>query len=488
MIRFINDCDGKFTVPLRNDDDQVSGHMLWGDQVRIAGAASGGWTPVKTGRSRDGSNQGWVPTDCLASAGLLELYIIDVGQGDGVLMRTPDDKWHVVDAGVANHAQMTKKGAANFIRWKFQEDLGRSGVELESAMISHPDFDHYGGMIDLLAGKLHDGRTFPVSVRNFWHPGMARFASGAKLGRVRDGRVAGLPYPHYGVRTEGSFITELLDGQGDFANPPRALDSSYAQMAALVATVPQNVARLDSSHQHVPGYGPNNASGVEMKLLGPVVETIGNGIQGLRELGDESKTRNGHSIVMRLDFGRARLLLTGDLNTASQRLLLSYHPSTDFAADVAKGCHHGSDDIDLRFVRAMAARATVISSGDNEDYAHPRPRVMGASARYGRESRSTRGDTLPPLLYSTELARSVKLDYAASIRKIGAARALLKADEAEIKAEGQKYRLLERTPISTDLVYGLVNVRTDGQRILCATMEERGNEFDIQVFNAGVEP
>jgi hypothetical protein len=144
----------------------------------------------------------------------------------------------------------------------------------------------------------------------------------------------------------------------------------------------------------------------------------------------------------------------------------------------------------LRFVRAMAARATVISSGDSEDYAHPRPRVMGASARYGRESKSARGELLPPLLYSTELARSVKLDYAASVRNTGAAQALLKAEEAEIKAKssGSKYRLLDRTPISTALVYGLVNVRTDGENIMCATMEERGNAFDIQVFRAGVEP
>lgn len=488
MTKFINDCGGKFTTALRDDDDKVVGHMLWGDQVRINGAASAGWTPVKTGRNRNGDGHGWVPTSCLTSDGILELYIIDVGQGDGVLMRTPDDKWHVVDAGVANYAQMTKKGAANFIRWKFQDDLGMSGVKLESAMISHPDFDHYGGMLDLLGGKLYDGRTFPVSVENFWHPGMARFASGAKLGRTRNGQVVGLPYPHYGVQLDGSFIVELLDGKGDFAHPPRPLDSTFAQLAALVATVPTHVQRLDSTHQHVPGYGPGNASGVEMKLLGPIVESIGAGVQGMRELGDESKTRNGHSIVLRLDYGRAKMLLTGDLNTASQRLLLSYHPSTEFAADVVKGCHHGSDDIDLRFVRAMAARATVISSGDNEDYAHPRPRVMGASARYGRESKSIRGEMLPPLIYSTELARSVKLEYAASVRKTGTSKALLQASQTDIKPDGQRYRPLDRTPISTDLVYGLVNVRTDGERVLCATMLESGNEFNIQVFNAGVEP
>jgi hypothetical protein len=46
---------------------------------------------------------------------------------------------------------------------------------------------------------------------------------------------------------------------------------------------------------------------------------------------------------------------------------------------------------------------------------------------------------------------------------------------------------LERTPFSTDLVYGLVNVRTDGVHILCATMEEQGTDFDVKVFKAGVD-
>jgi beta-lactamase superfamily II metal-dependent hydrolase len=488
MTRFINDCEGKYTTPVRDDTDKVVGHMLWGDQVRTNGASSNGWTPVITGRSRLQDQTGWVPNACLSNDGLLEVYIIDVGQGDGVLLRTPDDKWHVVDAGVSSAAQMTKKGAANFIRWKFQTDLGRPGVDLEFVMMSHPDFDHYGGLIDLLSGRLYDGRTFPVSVKHFWHPGMARFASGERLGRTRDGQVSGIPFPHYGVPSEGSFITELLDKKADFANPPRPLDSAFADLARLVATVPNQAGRLDASHQFVPGYGAGNASGVEMKLLGPIVERIGSNAAGMRELGDESKTRNGHSIVVRLDYGRARLLLTGDLNTASQRLLLSYHASTEFAADVVKGCHHGSDDIDLRFVRAMAARSTVISSGDSEDYAHPRPRVMGASARYGRDSKSVKGEILPPLIYSTELARSVKLEYAQSIRKTGTARALLQAEDSDIRPVGGTYRPLGRTPLSTDLIYGLVNVRTDGERILCATMEERGEQFDIQVFRAGVEP
>jgi hypothetical protein len=204
-------------------------------------------------------------------------------------------------------------------------------------------------------------------------------------------------------------------------------------------------------------------------------------------LSSDSVTRNGHSVVLRVDFGRARLLLTGDLNTESQRLLLSYHDRLEFAADVAKGCHHGSDDIDLRFVRAMNARATVISSGDHESYAHPRPRVLGASARYGRESRASAGGTLPPLLYSTELARSVELGFAASLEVDGARTG---PGAVRVRLEGRKQRLrpLDSTPIVSDLVYGLVNVRTDGQTLLIGTLRESGKDFELQAFKAGIEP
>ena len=228
-----------------------------------------------------------------------------------------------------------------------------------------------------------------------------------------------------------------------------------------------------------------------IRVLGPVVEKLAGGGKGLRWLGSESVTRNGHSVVLRVDYGRARVLLTGDLNTTSQRLLLSVHATEEFNADVSKGCHHGSDDIDLRFVRAMAARATVISSGDNEDYAHPRPRILGASARYGRDSRDLDGELMPPLLYSTELARSVGLDFASHARTMAEPRVEFKPEQLEADFANSptgRYRRLSWLPMATDLVYGLVNVRSDGERILCATMKEGSSDFDLQVFQAGVDP
>jgi hypothetical protein len=256
----------------------------------------------------------------------------------------------------------------------------------------------------------------------------------------------------------------------------------------LVGRVPAKVRRLTHRDEYVPGYAPGDTS-VVMRVLGPILERV-NGHDALRVLGSESVTRNGHSIVLRLEYGKARILLTGDLNTASQRLLLSYHGLEEFPVDVAKACHHGSDDIDLRFVRAMKARVTILSSGDNEDYAHPRPRVLGASARYGREAKAASGELLPPLLYSTELARSVRLREAAKVRDTKPPGVEIAAKNAEVKPQGRgtEFEPLEDTPIATDLVYGLINVRTDGTTIMCAYMEEAGPNFDVRVLRAGVEP
>jgi beta-lactamase superfamily II metal-dependent hydrolase len=488
-MKYLNDAGGRFKLPLKSDDGRTLCTLLWGDPLQeLAREGSGATERVKVRARR---RTGWVPADAVSDIGLLEIYVIDVGQGDGVLMRTPqDDAWHMIDAGIRAAEQMTRKGAANFVRWKFIDDLQRDKVTLKNMVVTHPDADHYGGMIDLLSGALPDGRRFGIEVDRFWHCGLGRFKDGDKLGALRaDTRSVPMPIGGFDLKADGRFIVELLDGKTHFGRPKRAFAGDFAELARLVGKLPKKVSSLSQADAWLPGYAPAEGAAA-IRVLGPVLEPLVGGGKGLRWLGSESVTRNGHSVVLRVDYGLARVLLTGDLNTGSQRLLLSCHPAAEFQADVSKGCHHGSDDIDLRFVRAMAARATVISSGDNEDYAHPRPRVMGASARYGRESRAADGDTLPPLLYSTELARSVGLDFATHARTVAEpkqpfAPAALEVD-FDASPEG-RYRRLAFMPMATDLVYGLVNVRTDGRRILCATMKEGSSDFDLQVFQAGVE-
>ena len=173
---------------------------------------------------------------------------------------------------------------------------------------------------------------------------------------------------------------------------------------------------------------------------------------------------------------------------------LSAHYTGDrleFAADVAKACHHGSDDCSLEFLAAIGAGATVISSGDNETHAHPRPAIVAASAVTGH--RQVKNDKLvTPLIYSTEIARSVRI---AKIDSVTAAAvevlkrdSIAQVDYSEVSSGALRPKKGKRSwknmMAVVGIVYGLVNVRTDGRKILCATMNEGNASWDLRTFES----
>lgn len=74
---------------------------------------------------------------CSAFAGTLTVDILDVGQGDSILLRSPAGKAVLIDAG---------EGKA-----RVSDQLRALGVtELSMAVASHPHADHIGGMNDVL--------------------------------------------------------------------------------------------------------------------------------------------------------------------------------------------------------------------------------------------------------------------------------------------------------------------------------------------------
>lgn len=492
MVMYVN----KFETALREEQGRgtIKTHLIWGDPVTVEKEEG------EYAYCRARAKKGWMKKTELSENGLLEIYIIDVGQGDSVLFRTPDDRWHIVDGGNAIEQQMTKKGAANFLRWKFQDDLGAKTVTLENVILTHPDLDHFGGLMNIFLGDLTDGRKFPVAVNNFYHSGIGKFEDAPKTGKTAAGQAGPFPQGNHGIAEKGTFITELLDGRDSFASPVRPLDKKcqkkklcFDDFARIVATVPKNVRRISHRDAYLPGYGPGE-NAVAIRVLGPVAESTGAGGEGLRDYKSESETINGNSVVLRIDYGDARVLLTGDLNAKAEKLLLSYVAPADLAADVLKACHHGSDDVNCEFLQAVGPRATVISSGDNESYAHPRPVAMGAVGRYGRDSKSPDNKKkYPPMVYSTELARSVNLDHPSGVRireqEDGSRFRDVEVKDAKVTAEDWKknYRPLSDAFLSTGLTYGLVNIRTDGRYILCGVMKESGNDFDCRVFRAGAD-
>jgi len=150
--------------------------------------------------------------------------------------------------------------------------------------------------------------------------------------------------------------------------------------------------------------------------------------------------------------------------------------------------------VSFAFLQAMKPAATIISSGDAEGHDHPRPRIVAASGLTGYQT--FRNDQmLTPLVYSTEIARSLQLGEIRRVSQRGGASfqgAALNELTAhiEVRKPGQlrplqqQRRLGGRRHLVAGLVYGLVNVRTDGRTVLCATLNEGNGNWTIKTFKA----
>jgi competence protein ComEC len=69
----------------------------------------------------------------------LEVFVLDVGQGDALAVRTPGGRWFLVDAGP--DIQGFDAGRSRLVPFFRERGVGR----LEAWIASHPDLDHVGG-------------------------------------------------------------------------------------------------------------------------------------------------------------------------------------------------------------------------------------------------------------------------------------------------------------------------------------------------------
>jgi len=91
---------------------------------------------------------------------------------------------------------------------------------------------------------------------------------------------------------------------------------------------------------------------------------------------------NNNSLVLRLVWGDAEFLLTGDIGTEAERVLLG--SGEGLAADVLKVAHHGSGgSSSVEFLAAVAPAHAVISVGEENRFGHPEEEVLERLADLG---------------------------------------------------------------------------------------------------------
>ncbi|MGP6159505.1 MAG: DNA internalization-related competence protein ComEC/Rec2 [Vulcanimicrobiaceae bacterium] len=236
----------------------------------------------------------------------LVVTAIDVGQADGLLIRTPRGHALMVDAGGRLERGPPGQSSSN------AEEVGerivvpfliRAGFHhVDAILMSHPHGDHVGGVAPVLR------------------------ALGAD--ELAD---SGQSYPGHAYHD--------------------ALDAARERHVPLLEPRAGDVWRSDD--------------GVTLRFYGPAEPYL-------------SGTRNdvnNNSLVFRLEYGRFRMLFTGDAGAeAEDRLLRS---GADLHADVLKVGHHGSAyGTTPGFVAAVAPAAAVVSVGRDNLFGHPAPATL----------------------------------------------------------------------------------------------------------------
>jgi beta-lactamase superfamily II metal-dependent hydrolase len=431
--------------------------LLWGDWMIVTGEETERHLPVKARGC-----EGFIDAKLAMANRVLEIIFVDIGQGDGCLVVTPDDKHLLIDAGAGDNMH-------RFLRWRygrFEKDF-----TFEAAIMSHSDSDHYAGFDELFDEP-------KLRFRNVYTNGLMEHDADDTLGPVRK-------------NAAGSFIdalvTDMASLQTFVSDDTKVGKKQYPRMfkKALTGKKFDDFQMLTVNDKHLPGFGPDNE--VTIEVLGPVPETFENK-PALRWFGDAGKTKNGHSVVLKLKYGDVSVLLGGDLNIPSENLLLEHHSGgkvpadedgrmavaekvrTTFQVDFAKACHHGSADFSRAFLAAVNPLATVISSGDEEAYSHPRADALGTIGKYSRGTR--------PLIFSTELARSApeRIKHPSALRELvdelmeSSQEAQTEADKEKLKAKADKFKAQLDRSVAT---YGAINLRTDGKRVVIAQKIEK---------------
>ena len=90
---------------------------------------------------------------------------------------------------------------------------------------------------------------------------------------------------------------------------------------------------------------------------------------------------NDRSLVLRLQYGKTRILLTGDIHHATEQWLAGH--IDDLRADILHIPHHGSrTSTHPDFVERVQPAVGVITSGSGNSYGHPHPPTLATLAQH----------------------------------------------------------------------------------------------------------
>ena len=443
--------------------------LFWGDSVRVTGKRDGFHVLDFTTREYDEKKKYyvWRKHEALMSSkvklretSVLKVRFVDVGQGDGAIIESPKGQIVVLDGGEEDNLY-------NYFTAAWAHELRTGPVELAAIVVSHGDADHFSGLTRLVMGRgPKDGP--PVATKRAFHNGLVKRPTSA--GSQMLGKTSKVGGTTYIVGLED----DLLSVDDKDLNKP-FLEWKAALQRLEKGTAGFRMRRLE--------YGDGSAfdflagEDIAIDVLGPITDQVKNkpALPMLHEPGggslSMSHTINGHSVVLRLTYGNVRMLFGADLNEESEQRMLARTRADGISltSEVLKVPHHGSADFSPAVLDAIRPVVSVISSGDEsgaKEYIHPRAGLVGALGKYSR------GTVERPLVYVTEMVAFFRRIGRASVHGFSKTGAELPTGERVANAYAKSS-------------FGIVHVRTDGERVLVATPSGKFDQKEAYAFRVG---
>ncbi len=514
-IKFVEE---DFVVVRKTRDlrSQPTVTLAFGDAIEILEKEED-WTKIKVLTYFDGQFTGYVKGDLpVRDQGILKFSMVDVQQGDGMILETPDGKIILIDGG--DNKLFARHCAARF---RHKGTTADKPLEVDAMIITHGDADHFAGLSDIvysekLTGPKADKRLF-IHPKRVYHNGLVK--SPGKIGNksIPDEKLFGAT-----AEDEDSgdlLITDLYDDPRNA--PAHRRNKPFKDWAESLDHWEKNrepiqARRVAFGMDEVELFDFLHEEGIKIEIQGPFATTVkdpddsSKRIPALRffhtpkksaemhlEQGDDdvgtpsaSHTINGHSIAFRLSFGNVRFNFTGDLNQESMELMRKNLDFKNLEAEIVKVPHHGSHDFDFRTLQAMKPVVAIVSSGDEsvlKEHIHPRATLMAA---LGKAMRADTG-----IVFCTELAAFFAVKEECHSREDLAA--FFKKHEDRTFTGEELRKLFSGKPKEEDgpgLFYGferknfgIIHIRTDGERVLVFTHSGKKGLNEAYRFNVTLE-
>ena len=413
---------------------------------------------------------------------VLKFNFVDVQQGDGSLIETPKGKVVLIDGG-------DNVMFARYLAARFPGTSDAKPREIDCILVTHGDADHFLGLTEIFESETNDTKSKRLFIhpKRVYHNGLVKRPSKVAGVTVRETEMLGETKAVQDPNTAKEVLiitgleTNLLNVPDEQMNVP--FKKWKAALTAFKKRGPIEFRHLQFGDDDAFDFLADEE--IKVQVLGPIPTKIGS-VEGLKFLGNPPKgprighesldletagfkgksashTINGHSIVFRLTYGNFNFLFTGDLNDEAARALTRAHNRGELSlqAEVFKVPHHGSADFSAAFMQAVSPVVSVVSSGDEsarKEFIHPRATLVGALGKYSRVEE--------PLVFVTELVAFFKLEGPTrpEFHKLKDGVCVVKDGVAELDAKAAKpFFGFSRS------AFGIVKVRTDGQRLLVYT-------------------